>query len=123
MKNSPMLDKRVISQRFFECHSLETPYQLAKKLGVHPPLVYRWHEGDAPVPWRWLKLLVDEQGLTWDWLIEGREPKFRKLRKNEIVKPLERHDINHRFIRTYSYGRSRHGGLASRGVYDVYLCC
>lgn len=93
-----VMDKREIALRFFECHSPRTPYQLAKLLGVHPPLVYRWHDGNAPVPWHWLKMLVDEQGLCWDWLIDGKEPKYRNVHEGEILEPLDRHAINQRFL-------------------------
>jgi hypothetical protein len=44
------------------------------------------------------KKLVDEHDLSWDWLIEEREPKSRKRRKNEVCAPLDRHDINQRFL-------------------------
>lgn len=101
MENCPILDKRSICLRFFECHSPKTPYQLAIKLGVHPPLVYRWRDGDAPVPWRWLKMLVDDQGLSWDWLIEGTDPKKRTRRKGDASRQLERHAINQRFLSLY----------------------
>lgn len=99
MKNCPLLDKRMICLRFFECYAPKTPYELAIKLGVHPPLVYRWQDGDAPVPWCWLKKLVDEQRLSWDWLVDGKDPKHRKRRKNEVLQAkLERHAINQRYL-------------------------
>jgi hypothetical protein len=93
-----MLDRREINSRFFECFPTETRYALAKKFGVHHSLTYQWQEGKAPVPWHRLKNLVDEQELSWDWLIDGREPKHRKCSKKEALQPLDRHAINQRFL-------------------------
>ncbi len=52
----------------------------------------------TPVPWHRLKTLVDEQGLSWDWLIEGKEPKYRRRSKSEEGQPFDRHGINQRFL-------------------------
>ena len=94
--NYRMFDKHGIYQRVSECHATKTPYELAMKLGIDHSIAYQWYEGRRPIPWPRLKLLVDEQGLSWDWLIEGREPKHS--RGDGKNKPLSRHAINQRFL-------------------------
>lgn len=96
-----MFDNQKIYQRFAECHSLETPVQLAKKLGLRHASVFRWRSGVKPIPWKWLKSLVDEQGLCWDWLLEGKEPKYCPRTKKAPGSPFDRHAINQRFLSLY----------------------
>lgn len=93
-----MLDRRDINTRFFECFPEDTRYALAKIFGVHTSLTYRWKNGEVPVPWHCLKWLVDAHRLSWDWLIDGKEPKHRKRLKGEVLQPLDRHAINQRFL-------------------------
>lgn len=93
-----MIDRLGVYQRFDECHGTKTPYELAMKLGRNHADVYHWKEGKRPIPWDKLKNLVDEQNLSWDWLVDGKEPKHRKRRKNEALQPLDRHAINQRFL-------------------------
>ena len=93
-----MLNRREIDLRFFECFPDQTCYALAKKFDVHPSLTYQWQAGKAHVPWHRLKSLVDEQGLSWDWLIDGREPKRRKRRNSQMPRELDRRAINERFL-------------------------
>jgi hypothetical protein len=45
-----------------------------------------------------MKKLVDEQGLRWDWLLEGKGPKFRQRIKTGRTKKFNRHAINRRFL-------------------------
>ena len=98
VKNINMIDKSGIYKRFMECYPDETPYSLAAKFGIHHSLTYQWREGKTPIPWHRLKALVDEQNLSWDWLIVGREPKHRSHSKREEGQPLDRHGINQRFL-------------------------
>jgi hypothetical protein len=93
-----MIDRLPINIRFFECYPTDTYYTLAKKLEVHHSLAYQWHAGLTPVPWHRLKDLVDEQGLSWDWIIDGKEPKYLGCRENEVEKPLNCRAINQRFL-------------------------
>lgn len=93
-----MLDRQEIARRFFECYPTKTRYALAKNFGVHLSITYKWHEGLAPVPWHRIKDLVDEQGISWDWIIDGKEPKYRQRQNNEKPHPLDRNAINQRFL-------------------------
>ncbi len=98
MKVFSMLDKQRIYQRFTAFYSVKTPYELAMKLGISHSMTYQWRDGTSPVPWRRLKALVDEQGVSWDWLLEGREPKYRPRGGNTKCRPFNRHAINKRFF-------------------------
>ncbi len=93
-----MLDKRGIYQRFIEFYPSKTPYELAMRLGIDHSLAYQWQEGKCPVSWRRLKALADEEGVCWDWLIEGKKPKYRPPGKKTFCQPFDRHGINKRFL-------------------------
>lgn len=43
-------------------------------MGVHHSTVFRWLR-DGAIPWRKLKYLSDTKAISWDWLIDGLEPK------------------------------------------------
>ncbi len=96
-----MFDRDGIYRRFAECHSAKNSVQLAKKLGLYPTSVFRWRAKKTQIPWKWLKSLVDEQGLSWDWLIEGKEPKHSQRTAKELGQPFDRHGINQRFLSLY----------------------
>lgn len=93
-----MFDRQGIFARFADCYAAETIAALARMVGVHHSTVFQWRSGKNPIPWIRLKTIVDEYGITWDWLIEGIEPKHRRRRRNEIQRPLESHAINQRFL-------------------------
>lgn len=97
-----MLDKEGIYQRFIDCYPVKGITELAAQFGIKYQTIHGWKQGKYPVPWPRLKELVDAQGLSWDWLIDGKEPKHRKRRKGEIIQPLDRHAINQRFISLFS---------------------
>ena len=92
-----MLDRVGIYTRFAECYSADY-LELAALLGVVRQTTHNWKVGRDPIPWERLKVAIDEQDIRWDWLIEGREPKRRKRRKSKVCVPLDRHDINQRFL-------------------------
>ncbi len=96
-----MFDRCGIYTRFMERHSTKTPIQLAKKLDLSHSSVFRWRSGEMPIPWKWLKALIDKQGLSWDWLIEGKEPKHSHRTAREPGQPFDRHGINQRFLSLY----------------------
>lgn len=93
-----MFDRQGIFVRFAEWYAAGTIAELARMVGVHHSTVFQWRSGKNPIPWIRLKIVADEYDVTWDWLIEGVEPKHRKHRKNGIQQPLDRHAINQRFI-------------------------
>ena len=93
-----MLDRKGIYERVMTQYSVTRPVDLARKLGVKPQVVLQWKEGVRQVPWHRLKVLVDAQGLCWDWLIEGKEPKHQIRTAKEPEQPFDRHGINERFL-------------------------
>ncbi|MCD7909116.1 MAG: helix-turn-helix domain containing protein, partial [Clostridium sp.] len=97
-----MFDRQGIYERFASSYGATHSSQLAKIHNVARQTANSWKQRLNPIPWEYLKLLVDEQGLSWDWLIDGKEPKHRKRRKGEIIQPLDRHAINQRFLSLFS---------------------
>ena len=93
-----MFDKQGIFKRFAECYPVDTIAELARSIGVHHSTVFQWRSVKNPIPWARLKALVDEQRISWDWLIDGAEPKHHKHNKNISSRPLDRHAINQRFL-------------------------
>ncbi|MCC8109294.1 MAG: helix-turn-helix domain-containing protein [Planctomycetes bacterium] len=91
-----MFDRTGIYWRFAECH--DANYQkLAEIFGLSYKTTHHWQVGRGPIPWKYLKSLVDDQCLRWDWLIDGTEPKKRK-RCDKSAEPFNRHEINQRFL-------------------------
>ena len=97
-----MLDREGIYTRFADCHDAVRSAQLAKIYGVTRQTANSWKHGTNPIPWEYLKSLVDTQGLSWDWLIEGKEPKHCRRREDNASQPLDRHGINQRFLSLFS---------------------
>ena len=93
-----MFDKQGIFKRFAACYPADTIAELARTIGVHHSTVFQWRSGKNPIPWLRLKTLVDEQGISWDWLIDGVEPQRHSHTKNTFPRPLDRHAINQRFL-------------------------
>lgn len=94
-----MLDKEGIYKRYIEDYAIPGITELAAYLGIKYQTIHGWKKGKYPIPWSRLKKLIDEKGLCWDWLIDGKEPKHRKRRKNEALKEeLDRHAINQRYL-------------------------
>lgn len=93
-----MLDKTEVYERFALCHSAIRSAQLAKIFGVSRSTANRWKSGINPIPLKNLKVVVDKQGVTWDWLMDGKEPQYRQDQKDKRCKPLNRHAINKRFL-------------------------
>lgn len=105
-----MLEKINIYIRFSSCYHVKKPSELANMLGVERQVVNHWKSGASPVPWRRLKQLVDEQGLTWDWLLEGREPKHREGVEGVPKKSFQRRGINKRFLSLFpGYSQAKLG--------------
>ena len=69
-----MLDKMKISERFFSCYSGKLRREIGLLFGVRQGVVSEWAT-EGTVPWSKLKYLSDSQAVSWDWLLEGVEPK------------------------------------------------
>lgn len=95
-----MFDKMAISNRFFSCYPGKSRRDMARIFGVCKATVTEWaREGN--VPWSKLKCLSDSQAVSWDWLLDGMEPK--ESAKEAIVydstKPkFDSAGINQRFL-------------------------
>ena len=96
-----MFDRREIYEHFASCYPVETPSALAEILELTRQIVNHWKSGVRPIPWHRLKTLVDEQGVSWDWLLEGKEPKYRHHAKKTEGQSFDRHAINQRFLSLY----------------------
>lgn len=107
-----MFNKPAIYERFASCYSEDKPARLARIFGVKPSTVYRWESGEKMVPRARLKKLVDDQKLSWDWLLEGKPPKHHSSKKQP--KPFDRHEINPRFLGLFpDMSQETLGGLFS----------
>lgn len=93
-----MFDRIAIYRRFASCYEVDKPAKLARLLGVVEQVVYDWESGKRMVPRVRLKKVVDEKGLYWHWLLEGKGDRCRLNCADESGVPLNRHDINQRFL-------------------------
>lgn len=76
-----MLKWNDIRDRIFDIYGSPKQKVLAEALGVDRATVNKWMSDD-PEKHRnptleVLDKVVQAKGVTWDWLIEGREPKYR----------------------------------------------
>lgn len=89
-----------ISKRFFCCYSGLSRSELAEILRVRRSTVTMF-DSKGLVPWSKLKYLSDSQGVSWDWIIEGYEPKkSRKEAKTprSTTPKFNRVGINRRYL-------------------------
>jgi len=93
-----MSDRQAIYKRFAGCYGAESAVQLAGILGLNRKTVYQWELGTRPVPWKRMKRVIDEQGICWDWLLEGQGPKARPNHDPGKCHPLNRREINQRYL-------------------------
>ncbi len=65
-------DRHGINQRFLSLYPGMSQKTLGELLNVTPVAVFRWRHDLRQVPWEKLKYAVETQGVTWEWLLEGR---------------------------------------------------
>lgn len=98
-----MIDRMAISKRFFACYPGVSRSKMAELFDVKAPGVTIW-ASKGRVPWINLKYLSDTQAVSWDWIIEGIEPKSSikepKAYKTTKLK-FNRAKINQRFFSLY----------------------
>lgn len=70
---------------------------MARTLNIHYSTAFQWKVGRAKVPWVRLKQLVDEQNISWDWLLEGKGERRRRKSSNSNT-PLDTTAINLRYL-------------------------
>lgn len=95
------IDKNSIIDRFFDCYSDLSHLQIAKEFAISRQTVDQWGRHESPVPWRKLKNLVNEQSISWDWLIDGYGAKNRThIYPEEASRnpEFDRAGINTRFL-------------------------
>ena len=77
-----MLNWNEIVERIFEAYDSPPKSKLADMLQLDRSIISKWTTDDTEVKrhptWGMLQKIVDEKGVTWDWLLEGREPKYRR---------------------------------------------
>ncbi len=77
MKKHYLLNFKEIGERFFSLYGDYSRDDLAALFGVGPSAISDWRNNRKKVPWDKLVFAVQTKGVTWDWLLEGREPKYR----------------------------------------------
>lgn len=73
-----MFDKKAINERFFSFFVGQKQADLMKLFDVSQATISQWQTCRKQVPWEKLQYLVEREGLTWDWLLEGRGPMHRE---------------------------------------------
>lgn len=96
-----MLDRLGTYTRFTSCFPVDTSAALAEILGIDISAVLQWKALKRQIPWEWLKIVVDKQNISWDWLFEGSEPKISPYRVGKRPKALNSRLVNKRFFAFY----------------------
>lgn len=96
-----MLDWPAIYVRFAQGYDENKPARLAKIVRVTKQSAHDWKKGKSHVPWRRMKTLVDNRGLSWDRLLEGREPKFANRTISKGLEDFDWNGINQRFLELF----------------------
>lgn len=73
-----MLNWEEIVKRLFSLYDVSTQTELSEKIGVTQTLISRWIKDPTRRPsWDTMEKIVEETGVTWDWLLEGHGSKYR----------------------------------------------
>lgn len=67
------LNHKEIANRFFTLFSVKNQTALAEQLGVSTSAITDWKKGRSAIPWSKLIKAVESTGVTWDWLLTGKE--------------------------------------------------
>lgn len=98
-----MLDKKAIGERFFSCYPGLSRAEVGKIYGDSREFVTHWAT-KGTLPWSRLKYLSDSMAISWDWLLEGIEPKNsdKQAKVPRSKKPkFPRAAINRRFLELF----------------------
>ncbi len=71
-------NRKEISCRFLSLFANMSQSAIAKEIGVTQGAVSAWKLDRKPVPWEKLQYATQHKNVTWEWLLEGREPKHRR---------------------------------------------
>ena len=75
---NPDFDSEGITQRFYSLYPGMKQIEIAASLKVTTTTVNDWKRNKRKVSWERLADAVDTFDVTWDWLIDGLEPKYRE---------------------------------------------
>ncbi len=92
-----MLDYKAIYGRYESCLNAKSSGDLAHILSIARQTTNDWKNGKSKVPWWRLKELVDSQGISWDWLIDGKGEKYHTGSKRRS-KSCSTKEINNRYL-------------------------
>jgi transcriptional regulator with XRE-family HTH domain len=72
-----MFDRHGINKRFLSFFADKSQADLMALFDVGQSAVSSWHTDRKQVPWEKLRYLVKKEHVTWDWLLDGKKPKYR----------------------------------------------
>lgn len=100
-----MLDKSLITKRFFSCHEGLSRFQIGKIYGVKRVTVVGWAKRNK-LSWSKLKYFVDSQALSWDWILEGvgekLHPDKTPIKRRSKTPKFQNEDITGRFLSLFN---------------------
>lgn len=113
-----MFASKALFKRYAECYSVKKAAPLARTLGIAPQTVQAWQRGENPVPPVRLRKVVVEMGVSWDWLLEGLEPKLRHTRTLKPPETFDWEEINARFLSLFT-GKTQEEIAEELGIRQV----
>ncbi|MCC8108707.1 MAG: helix-turn-helix domain-containing protein, partial [Planctomycetes bacterium] len=99
-----MIDKIDVAKRFLDFHSNMTYIEIAKKYGVSLVTALNWGSWGTP-SWKALKYFCDCDGISWDWLLDGKGPMIHPAKtgkKPRVKRPeFSTYRLNNRFLKLF----------------------
>lgn len=74
-----LIDWKELTERLFLLYSVQTQEMLGEKLGVSQDQVSKWVRNRARPTWDLIAKVVQEKGVSWEWLITGKSDNIREL--------------------------------------------
>ena len=75
-----MVNWNEIADRFFSLYSEKKQSELIRLFHSTQAQVSKWKSYREKIPFKILEQAVDSENVTWDWLLEGHEPRYRSDR-------------------------------------------
>jgi hypothetical protein len=72
-----MVNWNEIADRFFSFYSGKPQSALIQLFQTTQAQVSKWKSYREKIPFKVLEKFVEGEGVTWDWILEGCEPKYR----------------------------------------------
>jgi transcriptional regulator with XRE-family HTH domain len=73
-----VLNHKEIVIRIFEIYETSKQIDLVAQLGIDKATINKWVKGTRLPTLEHFEKIVIEKNVTWDWLLEGRGPKYRE---------------------------------------------